>query len=94
VWLFERGENRPDVVEIVGVVMIPLIFAVASQFVGSIFLGRIPASLISTAVLVASTFYILFKVLKIPAPRAALYTTAVLVVNVGVVIGLPLLLRK
>jgi hypothetical protein len=93
VWFFERGENKPDTNDIITVVIFPLICS-ALAGVTALFLSTGLVAVIRLVVFLGATFYVLFKLLKLPMKRSLGYTTAVLATNVAASVVVYALLHR
>ena len=88
--LFERGRDDLDNFNIAVVAIVPVIVVAIARFALALVVpDPLLAVLVSSLLLIALTFGLLWKNLGIPKGRSAAYTTVVVLVNEG--LGLLLL---
>jgi 4-hydroxybenzoate polyprenyltransferase len=83
-WLFERKKRELDDFHVSKAAVVPAFIYLGLSVAVLVFqLGPI-ASLIALAAFIIALFWMLWKNVKLPPSRAAAYSVAVLVINVGI----------
>jgi hypothetical protein len=81
--IFERERNL-DFMDVSGIVIAPLLASLVVGGIAYVLNAGVWGQLASAAIFAGLTFYMLKGPLALPAARAAIYTSVVIIVNIGV----------
>ncbi|MDB5970088.1 MAG: hypothetical protein JWQ90_2538 [Hydrocarboniphaga sp.] len=87
--IFERERNL-DFMDVSGIVIAPLLASLVVGGIAYVLDAGLWGQFANAAIFAGLTFYMLKGLLALPAARAAIYTSVVIVVNIGVSILLAL----